>query len=203
MKYLFVFLGILGMGINVKAQKLKPVAKVEPVIIEYHGNKVRAKKLTIYSEIPMQIDSAWGNVKTPALLQFVAKGMIKFKSVDMPFPKQWEVGKTYAVKTRIFGLIPFGGIHYLLIEKIDGNNFTLTTKEWDSGAKVWNHISKMKDLGDGKIYYEDSITIYGGMMTGLITTFAKKFYKHRHERWQVVAENKLEFGKYFVNYTSW
>jgi hypothetical protein len=31
MKNLLVFLGILGMGINVNAQKLKPVAKVESV----------------------------------------------------------------------------------------------------------------------------------------------------------------------------
>lgn len=50
------------------------------------------------------------------------------------------------------------------------------------------------DLGNGKIYYEDSITIYGGILTGFITSFAKKFYKHRQKRWQIVAENKLDFG---------
>lgn len=180
---------------NLHAQIVNPVAKVESVLIDYNSRKVRAKKLTVHSEIPMGIDTAWDNVKTPALLMFVAKGMMKFKSVDGPFPKQWEVGKTYGVKTRVFGLIPFGGIHYLFIEKMDDNNFTLSTKEWDSGAKVWNHNIMMRDFGDGKIYYEDSITIYGGMMTGFITSFAKKFYKHRQKRWQIVAENKLKFGE--------
>jgi hypothetical protein len=48
-------------------------------------------------------------------------------------------------------------------------------------------------LGDGKIYYEDSIIIYGGMMTGFITAFAKRFYKHRQKRWQIVAQENLKF----------
>ena len=57
--------------------------------------------------IPMRIDTAWNNVKTPAVLEFVAKGMI----------------------------------------------------------------------------------------TGFITSFAKKFYKHRQKRWQIVASNNLKFGQ--------
>jgi hypothetical protein len=182
------------MGMNVNAQKLNLAANVEPVIINYNGIKVKAKKLTVHSEIPMRMDIAWNNVKTPALLEFVAKGMLKFKSVDGPLPKQWEVGKTYVIKTRVFGLIPFGGIHYLFIEKIDDNNFVLSTREWDSGAKVWNHTITMRDLGNGTIYYEDAITIYAGIMTRFITSFAKKFYQYRQKRWQIVAENKLVFG---------
>jgi hypothetical protein len=52
----------------------------------------------------------------------------------------------------------------------------------------------MRDLGNGSIYYEDTITIYGGMMTGLITAFAKKFYIHRQKRWQILARKKLTFA---------
>ncbi len=178
-------------GMNVNDQILKPVAKVESISIDYNGRKVKAKKLTVHSEIPMAIDIAWNNVKTPALLQFVAKGMIKFKSDGNTFPKQWDVGKTYGVKMRVFGFIPFGGIHYLSIKKIDDNVYMLSTKEWDKVAKVWNHEVMMRDLGDGKIYYQDSITIYGGMMTGFITSFAKRFYNHRQKRWQIVAEKNL------------
>lgn len=183
------------MGMNMPAKKLKPFAKVESLIIDYNGSQVKAKKLTVHSEIPIGIDTAWNNLKTPALLQFVAKGMIKFRSVSEPFPKQWELGKTYGVKMRVFGFIPFGGIHYLFIEKIDDPNFKISTKEWDKGAKVWNHDVMMKDLGNGSIYYEDAITIYGGMITGFITSFAKKFYEHRQKRWQIVAEKNLRFGE--------
>lgn len=195
MKNLLVFLGILGMGMNGNAQKMKPVAKVESVIIDYNGSKVKAKKLIVHSEIPMKIDNAWENVKTPALLEFVAEGMIKFKSVNEDFPKQWEVGKTYGAKMRVFGCIPFGGVHYLSIKKIGNENYTISTNEWDKRTKVWNHDVVMRDLGNGSIYYEDAIIIYGGMMTGFITSFAKKFYKHRQKRWQIVASNKLQFGQ--------
>jgi hypothetical protein len=180
---------------NSNAQKLKPVTKVDSVIIDYNDSKVKAKKLTVHSEISIGIDTAWENVKTPALLKFVAKGMIKFKFVDGDFPRQWEVGQTYGFKTLVFGIIPFGGIHYLLVDKIDNSNYTLSTKEWDNGAKVWNHLITIRKLGDDKIYYEDSITIYGGMMTGFITSFAKRFYEHRQKRWQIVAKENLNFGQ--------
>ena len=51
---------------------MNPLTNVEPVIIEYNGSKVKAKKLTVHSEIPMGIDAAWDNVKTVALLKFGA-----------------------------------------------------------------------------------------------------------------------------------
>jgi hypothetical protein len=194
MKYFLLFFGILGMEMNLHAQKINQVAKVEPIIIDYNGSKVRAKKLTVHSEISIGIDTAWENVKTPALLEFVAKGMIKFKSVNGGFPKQWEVGQIYGFESRVFGIIPFGGIHYLFVEKIDDSNYMLSTKEWDSGVKVWNHLVTIRKLDDGKIYYEDSITIYAGIMTGFITSFAKRFYKHRQKRWQIVAKENLNFG---------
>ena len=181
------------MEMNLHAQKINQVAKVEPIIIDYNGSKVRAKKLTVHSEISIGIDTAWENVKTPALLEFVAKGMIKFKSVNGGFPKQWEVGQIYGFESRVFGIIPFGGIHYLFVEKIDDSNYMLSTKEWDRDVKIWNHSIVMRDLGNGSIYYEDGITIYGGMMTGIITSFAKKFYKHRQKRWQIVVSNNLKF----------
>jgi hypothetical protein len=195
MKYFLLFFGILGMEMNLHAQKINQVAKVEPIIIDYNGSKVRAKKLTVHSEISIGIDTAWENVKTPALLEFVAKGMIKFKSVNGGFPKQWEVGQIYGFNSRVFGIIPFGGIHYLFVEKIDDSNYMLSTKEWDSGVKVWNHLITIRKLDDGKIYYEDSITIYAGIMTGFITSFAKRFYKHRQKRWQIVAKENLNFGQ--------
>jgi hypothetical protein len=195
MKYLLTILLFLGMKVDINAQKIYPTARVESVLIDYNGKKVKAKKLIVHSEIPLEIENAWENVKTPALLEFVAKGMIKFKSVNGDFPKQWEVGKTYGAKMRVFGFIPFGGVHYLSIKKIDTENYTISTNEWDKGAKVWNHDVVMRDLGNGRIYYEDAITIYGGIMTGFITSFAKKFYKHRQKRWQIVASNNLTFGE--------
>jgi hypothetical protein len=185
----------LPLGIISYSPKNRPSTKVEPLTIEYKGKNVKAKKLTVSSEIPMEIESAWSNVKSPSLLQFLAKGMIWFKPTGGNFPKRWKEGETYGIKMLVFGFIAFGGIHYLHIEKIDDQNHIIATKEWDRGAKVWNHIVMIKDLGEGKIYYEDVITIYAGLLTGFITSFAKIFYKHRQKRWQLVAKENLSFGE--------
>lgn len=193
MKVILMFLGMVGLAMSGSAQKVKPDAKVEREQIEYKGKFVKAKRLTVSSEIPMHIDSAWANVKTPALLAFVAKGMIRFKPADDALPGQWEVGQTYGVKMRLFGFMPFGGTHHLFIESIDDENYIISTNEWDRRAKIWNHSIVMKESSPGKIYYEDSIVIYGGMMTGIITSFAKRFYKHRQKRWQIVAKESLTF----------
>ncbi|NMM47694.1 hypothetical protein [Marinigracilibium pacificum] len=167
---------------------------IENTTTDYHGKIVKAKKLTVASIIPIKIESAWTFVQTPKLLQFVAKGMISFKSTKGHFPEKWELGNTYGAKMKIFGFFPFGGTHYLTIAKIDCQNHILSTKEWDINAKIWNHNIVMKDLGNSSIYYEDSIIIYGGFMTSFITQFAKLFYKHRQRRWQIVAKENITFG---------
>lgn len=168
---------------------------VEKINIQYEGNTVKARRLIVSTIIPLNIQKVWNNVQTPALLQFVAKGMISFSSATSQFPKRWEVGKTYGAKMKIFGFLPFGGIHYLNIVAIDSSKFWISTKEWDKSAKVWNHEVKLKEIGKDAVYYEDSIVIYGGFMTSFITVFAKHFYQHRQKRWQIVARDNLEFGK--------
>ena len=174
---------------------MKTISKVESFIIDYNGRKVKAKRISVNTELLIDINKAWNNIKTPALLEFVSKGMINFKHLDGDFPTQWEVGQTYRFMTRVFGFMPFGGIHYLFVAQLDDKNYILSTKEWDNGAKIWNHTISLSDLGDGKINYEDSIIIYAGMMTGFVASFAKLFYKHRQKRWQIVAVNNLNFGK--------
>lgn len=52
---------------------------------------------------------------------------------------------------------------------------------------------KLQDLGNEMIDYEDSIVIYGEPLTGVITSFAKMFYKHRQKRCQIVDKKGLKF----------
>jgi hypothetical protein len=189
-----IYLTLLSVTSYAYTQQDKPKATIEGVTINYKGKAVKAKKLIVHSVIPIDIDSAWHNVKTPALLEFVAKGMITFKPEEGTFPQQWKLHHTYGTKMRIFSFIPFGGVHYLYIERIDDKNHEIATKEWDRKAKVWNHNITIKQLSNEKIYYEDSIIIYGGIMTGIITSFAKRFYQHRQKRWQIVAEQHLLFS---------
>ncbi|GEC77669.1 hypothetical protein [Flavobacterium aquatile] len=167
---------------------MKIKTKIEKVKIDYKGKKVTADKLTITSEIPIDIDTAWSKVQTSALLNFVTKGKVRFKPTGGEFPKIWKEGNTVTTKMLVYGCIPFGGLHSLYFEKIDDKNKILKTQEWDDAAKVWNHKITLKKITDFTIMYEDEIVIYGGILTGLITWWAKSFYRHRQNRWQLVAK---------------
>jgi hypothetical protein len=186
---------VVGTVFNSSAQKIEISTKIERTSIEYKGKIVKAKKLTVSSEIPMQIDSVWNNVKTSDLLIYVTKGYAKFKPKDGTFPKLWQEGDTVSTKTRVFGLLPFGGVRYLYFEKISDTEHVIQTREWDKRAKVWDHKIILEKSTNNKTLYTDEIVIYGGAMTGFITSFAKRFYKHRQKRWQIVAKENLIFSK--------
>lgn len=162
-------------------------ANIEKIKIHFEGKGVTAHRLTVSSDIPINIDTAWAKVQTSALLEFVAKGKLKFKPLEGEFPEIWKEGASVKTAMNVYGLIPFGGIHTLTVEKIDHANKVIQSKEWDDCAKVWNHKISMKKLSHTSIRYEDEIVIYGGILTGLISWWAKSFYEHRQRRWQLVA----------------
>lgn len=165
--------------------------KTEKIKIDYKGNKVTAYKLTIISEIPIDIETAWSYVQTSALLNFVVNGKVKFKPTGGNFPIIWKEGDTVSTKMFIYGFVPFGGLHFLYFENIDQANFILQTREFDNSAKVWNHKITLKKITDKSIMYKDEIVIYGGVLTSFITWWAKSFYKHRQKRWQLVAKELM------------
>lgn len=162
-------------------------AEIEKMKIHYGGKNVTAHRLTVSSDIPININTAWAKVQTSGLLEFVAKGMLKFKPLEGKFPEIWKEGSSVKTAMYAYCIIPMGGVHTLYMEKIDGANKVIQSKEWDSFARVWNHKISMKKTGDTSIHYEDEIIIYGGFWTGLISLWAKSFYKHRQKRWQLVA----------------
>ncbi len=167
---------------------------LEDSLLSYKGKIVKGRALAVSSIIPIPASEVWDRVKTPALLEYVSRGFIQFKPLEEAFPDQWEDGHTYATRMSIFGCIPFGGVHHLHIEKIDESAMQIQTREWDNKARIWDHEVVIQDLGNGQTYYRDTIVIYGGFWTGLITTFARIFYKHRHKRWQKLGREELDIG---------
>ncbi|MEL7339544.1 MAG: hypothetical protein AAGM67_03590 [Bacteroidota bacterium] len=185
--FLFAVMSLLG-------QNMKPKVEVQQIDYAYQDQDVSARKLTVISHIPIDRELAWANVQTPALLQYVAKGIFQFRAAEGMLPHTWQEGQTYGVKMRLFGLFPIGGTHYLYIETVDESSGRISTREWDEKIHVWNHEILIKEQPNGTIYYEDRITIYAGSMTGLVTRFAKQFYLHRQRRWQKVARKQLDFS---------
>jgi hypothetical protein len=168
-------------------QKRKMIAVINKIKLGYSGKEVTAHKLTVSSEIPIAITTAWEKVQTSALLEFIAKGKVTFKPMGGHFPEIWKEKSHVATKMLLYGFIPFGGIHTLCFEKIDNENKFLLTTECDKVAKVWKHKISMRKLSENTIHYEDEIIMYGGALTSIVSWWAKSFYKYRQKRWQLVA----------------
>jgi hypothetical protein len=164
----------------------KPRATTEKIKMNYNGKVVSARKLSVTSRIPMDIETAWTQVKKTSLLEFVAKGKIKFVPTNGKFPEVWRKGMKVSARMLLYGFIPFGGLHYLTVEKIDEANKTIQTNEWDKAAKAWKHRIEMKPVNNQATDYLDEIIIYGGILTNFITFWAKHFYIHRQKRWRLV-----------------
>lgn len=173
----------------------QPQTTIQSIEVNYKGKLVQAKRLSVRSIIDIDLERAWANVQTPALLQYVAKGMISFAPLEGSLPKVWKLGETYAVKMRIGGILPIGGVHYLNLVKVDDATYSLSTKEWDKSAKIWNHDVCLTAKNEQQIIYEDAIVIYAGWLTPLVVQFAKRFYIHRQQRWKSFAQSELDFTK--------
>jgi hypothetical protein len=134
-------------------------SSIENIELNLNGKSVKGKKLTVSSELNIDINNAWNEVQKSSLLEFVAKGKIKFIPSVGKFPEKWEEDLTVTTKMIAYGFIPFGGVHTLHFAKINKEDKILETKEKDSFAKVWNHKISMKSIGENSIYYEDEIVI--------------------------------------------
>lgn len=164
------------------------IVVVDKVKLTLDGKEVTGHKLTVASEILIDLDTAWRKLKTSALLEFITNGKVKFLPTGGQFPEIWEQGSTVTTRMLLYCFIPFGGLHSLYFEKIDDANKVLITKEFDMAAKIWNHKISMRKISENKIYYEDEILIYGGLLTIIISWWAKSFYIHRQKRWRLIAK---------------
>ncbi|WP_207220034.1 hypothetical protein [Emticicia agri] len=167
-------------------------APIKKTKIQYKGKTVTAHKLTIASSMEMNIDEAWQRVKTSALLEFLSEGKVTFKPTGGHFPETWKQGSTITTRMLINGFFPFGGLHTLFFEKIDEENKIIQTREHDAFAKVWDHTIELQYINKEILVYQDEIIIYGGILTPILSSWARMFFRHRHRRWQLLVDEKFQ-----------
>ena len=165
-------------------------APIRKIKISYKGKEVTAHKLTIASSICLNIDNAWQKVQTSALLEFLSEGKVTFKPTEGRFPDLWKQGSTITTRMLLNDFLPFGGLHTLYFEKIDAENKIIQTREHDALSKVWDHTIELQYVNKEIFIYQDEIIIYGGILTPLISLLARKFFRHRHKRWQLIVDQQ-------------
>lgn len=180
--------------------------KIKPIRIDYKGKKVNAHVLKISSKLHLEIDFAWHLVKRSNLFLQVSKGMVKFKPLEGQFPEIWKEGISVKMKMLLFGFIPMGGLRTIYFKEINDKLKVISTEEHDSLVKVWNHKISMEKRGPGIIKYTDEIVIYAGVLTDLMSYFAKILFSYRQRRWKKLTPKKISRilnEDYWENGISW
>lgn len=152
------------------------------------------KTIELETFLPAETAIVWDHILQPRLLSFVAKGMLTFKPIDPEiFPERWSVGQ-YRVQKYLVGLLPIGwqdiGIEFLpdqgRIQRIRDNG-----RGWLIGT--WDHIIEVEPA-DGGTRYVDRVKIEAGLLTPLVVVFARRFYVHRHRRWQKLIAANFDYA---------
>ncbi len=150
---------------------------------------MRARISTTFDCAPEQL---WDAISRPASLRFVAAPLLRFEPlVPGDLDREWVVGKTYAVRLYLFGLLP-AGEHRITLARMDREANLIASKESGTLAPVWNHTIRFRSLGGGRLQYTDEIEIRAGPLTGAIWAFAHLLYRHRQRRWKRLLRGKTE-----------
>lgn len=150
---------------------------------------MRISKSTI---LAISADEAFRHVRTSALLEYVAAPMLRFKPLEpAALPVGWEEAR-YKVALRLFGFLPMGP-QWIVISMEGGNGQPFTVR--DNGhspiIRKWDHWIFIEPIGGSSCRYTDRVDVEAGLLTPLITLFAKIFYAHRQRRWQKLVALKF------------
>ena len=145
-------------------------------------------RVVVESVLPCPAERAWDEVCTSRLLCEVAAPVMTFRPVDGDeLPEVWPEGRAVTVRCKLFGVLPIGGVHSILLERIDPEAREIQSRESDPLIRRWDHLISIEDLPDGRCLYRDEIDIEAGPLTAAVWLFAQGFYRHRQRRWQRVA----------------
>ncbi len=147
------------------------------------------KTVEVTSIFSDDIERCWRLVLKTATLDFVTEGFIELQWLDA-LPEEWVEGEAYRTRSKVFGFLPFGGVHTIKVVKVDHENKILSTHESDAVIKTWNHDLIVQDE-DGRVKYTDRIEIDAGFLTFAVCIFAKLFYEHRQRRWRLLLRDQI------------
>lgn len=140
--------------------------------------------IQLSSVLNVSAQTAFDQVKRPALLHYIAYPLIRFIP-PTPFPLIWQEGE-YETRMWLFGLVPLGR-QMIRIELPDPSaDGTFQVRDNGQGhlARTWDHWIIINPVGDRRCRYTDRVTVKAGLMTQFVWLFAMGFYAWRQYRWK-------------------
>ena len=102
-------------------------------------------------------------------------------------------GEAVDYKLKINRVIPFGK-HYILWETLNSSTKTIQTRENGGYVKVWDNKIEIIEVNDSVCILEDQLLVYGGILTGPTSIWAKDVINQRHKNIQKYFSNKEAFN---------
>ncbi len=138
-------------------------------------------KVVVRSHLAVPPDIAFFSLRMSRTLVFVAQPVVSYHAAG-DLPPVWRLGETYNLRPCLRGRSQ--GDHYVTFTRIDDVALEMETSEHGGYIKRWDHHMSMRQAPDGGTIYTDTIEIEAGWRTWFVCLFAKRFYQHRHRRWQ-------------------
>jgi hypothetical protein len=151
----------------------------------------RSMLVKVKSVFDCDSEDLFREIKKTNSLIYVAKPLVRFVQLpEHPLPELWEEGK-YVVKMYILSFIPFG--KQWIVISIDNNKLNMTDNGYSKLIKKWDHTISLKNVGNNKTLYADTIDINAGGLTIFVVLFAHVFYRWRQKRWNKLIQNKFTY----------
>lgn len=150
------------------------------------GKKVTGRRVVVVSNFETNIENVWCKIQDVDTLREICRPKASFISCD-DSPLVWKEGKTFCFKMFLHRFIPVGK-HTINVVKMDKTLRELQTEEYNKRVTIWNHYVKMEEVAQNVTRYADVVDLYAGCFTFVAAWWTLRFYKHRHKKWQAIAE---------------
>ncbi|MDR1795608.1 MAG: hypothetical protein LBR25_09460 [Erysipelotrichaceae bacterium] len=151
-------------------------------------NMKKTTTIRISSTFPASREAVFARLQEFKTLQYVAAPYMSFSPVSGNEEMVWEPGRSYQFKIRFFSTIPMG-IHTILVKDFSAQDYTIYTNEKNRMVPIWNHRIELKEQQQ-QTAYSDIVEIGAGVLTGIVSWWAKHFYRHRQKKWLRLLRNQ-------------
>lgn len=144
------------------------------------------RSVTVTAELAAPADVVvFATVATPHAFVHIAKGMRRYPAAER-LDRPWRVGDELNGWTFLFGVLPLSR-HHVRIDSIDPARRTAQSDERGGPIRAWRHCLTVTPIDDQRCSYEDQIEIDAGVLTPVVSGFARVFYRYRQRRWRSLA----------------
>lgn len=143
--------------------------------------------IDLHTYLPCTADEAVRQVKKTKLLLHIAAPIIHFVPQHPPTLSQyWQPGH-YVFSMYLFGILPLGRQNIVISNPQTEGCFTILDDGHSRLVKKWRHRITITPQQQSCLYC-DTVEIDAGILTPIIGSFARVFFRHRQKRWRQLAE---------------